>query len=197
VTTTRAVLFDLGGVLLPFDQERRVRAIAERTGAEPGAVRAFMASDIHHRLDRGEADQHGLAAAFSGLAGRDVAPSEARELILSVFEAPNARLWALAKGLRDRFIVGGFSDNPAFVQGVFPAGAWLDPMFWSSELQLTKRSPEAYAVVQAQLGLTPETILFIDDTLANVEQARRMGWEAIGFVSNDKLFAELAAREIL
>ena len=193
----RAVLFDLGGVLLPFDQERRVSAIAERTGLEPGAVRAFMASDIHRRLDSGEADQGDLAAAFSALAGRDVAPEEACELILSVFEAPNAKLWALAEDLRARFIVGGFSDNPAFVRDVFPTDARLDPMFWSSELGLTKRSPEAYSAVQTHLNLPPEAILFVDDTLANVEQARRMGWDAIAFVSNDQLIAELAAREIL
>jgi HAD superfamily hydrolase (TIGR01509 family) len=196
VTRTRAILFDLGGVLLRFDRERRVRAIIQRTGAAPRAVRAFMASDIHHRLDSGEADERDLAAALAALAGRVIAPDEACDLILSVFEAPNAALWALAERLRERFIVGGFSDNPAFVRRVFPAWADLDPMFWSSELGLTKPSPEAFAAVQARLGLPPAAILFIDDTLANIEQARRMGWDGVVFASNDQLAAELAARGI-
>lgn len=191
-----AILFDLGGVLLPFDRERRVRAIAGRTGAAPEAVRAFIAGDLHRRLDSGEADEHDLAAALSALAGRAIAPDEACELILSVFEPPNVALWALAASLRDRFIVGGFSDNPAFVRRVFPADADLDPMFWSSELGLTKPSPEAFAAVQARLGLPPAAILFIDDSLANIEQARRMGWDGVVFASNHQLAAELAARGI-
>jgi len=191
-----AILFDLGGVLLPFDRERRVRAIAQSTGVTAEAVRAFMAGDIHHRLDLGQADEHDLAAAFSVLVGRAVSPDEACALILSVFEPPNAEVWTLAENLRDRFVVGGFSDNPAFVRRVFPAGANLDPMFWSSELGLAKPSPEAFAAVQARLGLPPEAILFIDDTLANIEQARRMGWDAIVFVSNAGLIAELAVRGI-
>ena len=191
-----AILFDLGGVLLPFDRERRVRAIVRSTGATAEAVRAFMAGDIHRRLDRGEANEHDLAAALSDLAGRDIEQDEACELILSVFEAPNAELWARARTLRDRLIVGGFSDNPAFVRRVFPPGADLDPMFWSSELGLTKPSPEAFAAVQARLELPPEAMLFVDDTLANIEQARRMGWDGIVFASNDQLAAELAVRGI-
>jgi FMN phosphatase YigB (HAD superfamily) len=126
-----------------------------------------------------------------------VAPDEARDLVLSVFEAPNAALWALAGALRERLVVGGFSDNPSFVRGVFPPGARLDPMFWSCELRLTKPSPAAFAAVQARLALPAEAILFIDDSLANIDQARRMGWEAIAFVSNDQLIADLRARGIL
>ena len=38
----RAILFDLGGVLLPFDRERRVRVIAERTG-KPANIEAARA----------------------------------------------------------------------------------------------------------------------------------------------------------
>ena len=190
----RAILFDLGGVLLPFDRDRRIAAIVRQLGVGPAAARAFMAAAIHGRLDRGEADEADLAEAFSDLAGRPVASREAQDLMLSVFEAPNAALWALVEDLRHRLTVGGFSDNPAWVCRVFPPGAVLDPIIWSSELGLTKASPAAFAAVQARLGLPPDSILFVDDTLANIEQARRMGWDGIVFVSNDQLAAELSAR---
>ncbi|HEX4182386.1 MAG TPA: HAD-IA family hydrolase, partial [Caulobacteraceae bacterium] len=137
-----------------------------------------------------------LAAGLSQLTGRTVEADAACELILSVFETPNAELWDLAGRLRARFTVGGFSDNPAFVRRAFPVGAVLDPLFLSCELGLTKPSPEAFEAVQARLGLPPEAILFIDDTLANIEQARRMGWDGIVFVSNEQLLAELATRGI-
>jgi glucose-1-phosphatase len=194
VAKPRAVLFDLGNVLLPFDRERRVAVIAERTGKDPEAVRTFMASDLHHRLDSGEADEFDLAAALSEFAGAHIGPVEAIDLICSVFEPPNEALWDLVEALREDVTVGGFSDNPGFVRQVFPPGAVLDPMFFSSEIKACKPSPEAFAAVEAGLGLEPEHILFIDDMHANVDPARRRGWDAILFTSNHQLLADLAAR---
>jgi FMN phosphatase YigB (HAD superfamily) len=185
VAAPRAVLFDLGGVLLPF---------VERTGKDPDAVRVFMASDLHHRLDSGEADEVDLAAALSDFAGAHIGPVEAIDLVCSVFEPPNETLWDLVEALREDLIVGGFSDNPGFVRQVFPPNAFLDPMFFSAEIRACKPSPEAFAAVEAGLGLPPGDILFIDDTAANVDAARARGWDAIHFTANLQLMADLAAR---
>ena len=193
-SSPRAVLFDLGGVLLPFDPERRIAAIVARTGATPDAARAFMASDLPRRLDAGEADALDLAEAYRAAFGVDIGPAEATDLALSVFETPNHELWALAASLRARAVVGGFSDNPAFVERVFPPAAILDPMFFSSRIGACKPSPEAFAAVEAALGLASAEILFIDDTAANVDAALARGWEAIHYLSNAQLVADLAAR---
>jgi len=190
----RAVLFDLGGVLLPFDPERRIAAIVARTGAAPETARTFMASDLPRRLDMGEADEFDLAAAYNAAFGATLGSVEAMGLTLSVFETPNHDLWTLAAVLRARFVVGGFSDNPAFVERVFPPGAILDPMFFSSRIRACKPSPEAFAAVEAGLGMAPADILFIDDSVANVEAALARGWDAIRYLSNRQLIADLAAR---
>jgi FMN phosphatase YigB (HAD superfamily) len=192
--TTRAVLFDLGGVLLPFDRERRVAAISARTGASPDAVRAFMALDLHHRLDTGEASEFDLAEEFSAFFGVRVSPVEASDLVASVFEAPNEALWELAGLLRSRVVVGGFSDNPNLVLQAFPPGGFLDPLFLSGEIRACKPSAEAFAAVEAGLRMAPRQILFIDDTPANVAAALERGWDAILFTSNAALIADLAAR---
>lgn len=190
----QVVLFDLGGVLLPFDQERRIAALVRRFGCAAETARAFMADAIHWRLSLGEADEVDLADAFTGAFGGRVAPAEATELVLSVFETPNHALWDLVAHLRLRAQVGGFSDNPRFVDRLFPAGAFLAPMFFSSDLHLFKPSPEAFAAVEAALGLPPQAILFIDDMLANVDGALARGWDAIHFTNNAPLTADLAAR---
>jgi len=189
-----AVLFDLGGVLLPFDREQRIATLVERFACTTEAARTFMASDIHQRLDTGEANEFDLAAAFSAYFGRHVSPVAATDLVLSVFETPNYELWDLADALRERAVVGGFSDNPAFVDAVFPMTAFLDPMFFSSRIGACKPSPEAFAAVEAGLAMAPAEILFIDDTAANVEAALARGWDAIRYTSNDQLVAELAER---
>ncbi len=190
----KVILFDLGGVLLPFDQERRIAALVGRFGCAAETARAFMADAIHWRLSLGEASEADLADAFTAAFGRPVAPAEATELTLSVFDAPNHALWDLVIRLRERVAVGGFSDNPRFVDQLFPAGAFLEPMLFSSDLNLFKPSAEAFAAVEAALGLPPQSILFIDDTLTNVEAARSRGWDAIHFTSNAALMAELKTR---
>jgi FMN phosphatase YigB (HAD superfamily) len=197
VVAAEIILFDLGGVLLPFDRERRVRAMVDALGITPDAARAFVASDIHVRLDVGQASEAEAAAALSEVAGRIVTPAETRAFILSVFEPPNLALWDLVATLREEIPVGGFSDNPAFVIELFPPGAVLNPMFWSSELGLSKSGPEAFVAVTDRLGIDPDAILFIDDSAANVDRALAEGWDAIQFVANDPLIAALSERDLL
>jgi HAD superfamily hydrolase (TIGR01509 family) len=194
MAATEIILFDLGGVLLPFDPERRVRAMAQALRIAPETARAFMASDVHARLDVGEATESEAATALSEVAGRAVTPAETRALILSVFEPPNLALWNVVAALRKHIAVGGLSDNPAFVGELFPPGAVLRPMFLSAELGLSKSGPEAFAAVTKRLGCRPDAILFVDDSAGNVARARAAGWEAIQFVSNDQLIEELSGR---
>jgi len=188
------VLFDLGGVLLPFDRQRRVAAIVSQLGVDADDVRELFDGPLPHRMDLGQADEGDFAAAFAEMAGRPITPATARALLLSVFEPPNEELWGIAAQLRRAVIVGGFSDNPAWVTSVFPDGAVLDPMIFSSEIGAVKPSDAAFAAAEARLGLGGDAVLFIDDGPENVAAARRRDWDAIRFTDNASLIAELAAR---
>ena len=194
MTVPAAILFDLGGVLLPFDRERRVAAIVAQLNVEADEVRELFDGPLPLRMDLGEADETDFAAAFADMAGRPIAPATARALILSVFEAPNAELWRIAAELRQAAVVGGFSDNPAFVAEVFPDGGVLDPMIFSSDVGAMKPSDAAFAAAEARLGMGGDQVMFVDDGPANVQAARRRGWDAILFTSNAALVADLAAR---
>ena len=197
MTAPAAVLFDLGGVLLPFDRERRVAAIVAQLGVEADDVRELFDGPLPRLMDLGKADETDFAAAFADIAGRPIAPATARALILSVFEAPNAELWRIVAELRRSVIVGGFSDNPAFVAELFPDGAVLDPMIFSSQIGAMKPSDAAFAAAEARLGMGGDRVLFIDDGPANLQAARRRGWDAIQFTTNATLVAGLAARGLV
>jgi FMN phosphatase YigB (HAD superfamily) len=194
VSAAEVVLFDLGGVLLPFDRERRVRTLSRALKVTHDEARAFMLLELHGRLDLGLADNAELTRAISSLAGWPTPEAAAVALILSVFEPPNLALWEYAAALKSRVRVGGFSDNPVFVREMFPDGHGLDPMFWSAEIGMTKQDARAYAAVEAQLGVNPERILLVDDSISNVALARDIGWDAIHFRANGQLMSELAER---
>jgi len=188
------VLFDLGGVLLPFDRERRTAAMVEALGITAEAARALMACGIAERMDRGDADETHLADLMALAAGRSVAAEEARRLLLSVFEPPPPALWALAAALRRRTTVGALSDNPRCVLEVFPREDAFDHVFLSCELGLAKPAAGVFREVARRLGCAPAEILFVDDNPANVAAARAAGWDAVVFTGEAQLVAELAAR---
>jgi FMN phosphatase YigB (HAD superfamily) len=191
MTPPAAILFDLGGVLLPFDQQRRVRAVSQALAIDEAAARKALCPDLFAAAELGEADESDFAVVVSEAAGRAARPGDARGRLCSV--RPNAELWALAR-LQSRTVVGGFSDNPAMVGELFPAGANLEPMFWSAELGATKASDAAFAAVEARLDAPPGDILLIDDAAANVERARRRGWDAVQFTDMAALIADFAQR---
>ena len=197
MSALRAVLFDLGGVLLPFDRERRVAAIVRQLDVDADDVRELFDGPLPRRMDLGEADEADFAAAFADMSGRPITPATARALILSVFGAPNTELWDVVARLRRKLVVGGFSDNPAFVAEVFPDGAVLEPMIFSSQIAAMKPSDAAFAAAEARLGFGGGAVLFIDDASANVDAARRRGWDAILFSATGQVAEALELRGLL
>ena len=67
-------------------------------------------------------------------------------------------------------------------------------MIFSSEIAAAKPSEAAFAAAEARVGTRGADILFVDDSPANVEAARRRGWDAILYRSNAELTAELGRR---
>ena len=70
------------------------------------------------------------------------------------------------------------------------------PLF-SATTRVTKPSPSAYATALAVLGATPADVLFVDDSEANVDGARRVGITTIHFTSAQALHSELARAGLL
>jgi hypothetical protein len=112
---TRVVIFDLGGVLLPFNRQRRVGAMVTALGLTSADVVRFLTSGVTEELDRGECDLEASAARMSAYAKRPVTAAEAKQLWLSVFEEPNIELWNAVAQLRGYARTYALSDNPVFV----------------------------------------------------------------------------------
>lgn len=63
--------------------------------------------------------------------------------------------------------------------------------------QLAKPGEEIYRLAERRFGHAPGAMLFADDSLPNVETARRLGWHGHHFTSAASLRAELAERGVL
>lgn len=73
----------------------------------------------------------------------------------------------------------------------------LDDIVISGDVGMIKPEPEIFEHMLERIGLPASTCLFIDDALANVEQARRMGIVTIHFHSPEQLETELHALDVL
>lgn len=62
----------------------------------------------------------------------------------------------------------------------------------SGEVGVVKPDPEIYRLHEDRFALTPGETLFIDDSAANIEAARRHGWHGIVFTSAGQLRDELS-----
>jgi 2-haloacid dehalogenase len=73
----------------------------------------------------------------------------------------------------------------------------LDDMVISGEVGHVKPHPEIFQIMLDRIGRPAHECLFIDDALANVEQAQAMGFATIHFESPDQLRLRLLELKIL
>lgn len=73
----------------------------------------------------------------------------------------------------------------------------FDDIVISGEVGLIKPEPEIFELMLKKIGRPANQCLFIDDALANIEQARRMGFAVIHFQSSEQLAEELQSLKLL
>ena len=68
---------------------------------------------------------------------------------------------------------------------------YMDGGILSYREKLIKPAEEIYRLLCTRYGLNPEECVFLDDTLRNVETAKRLGWQGIHFTTREQALEEL------
>lgn len=203
----KAVFFDMGGVLLPLDVNRCIKAYKEIAGFE----------DIDKYLD--PCHQHGLYLDIE--AGRmdletffheclsHCAPGTTRETILrcqkEFFGTPQPDDVALVKELSQTYEVYMLSNNnalsmmlhvPNFEQAGLPLYKSFKKLFFSHELKMLKPFPEIYLTAIRESGHPADECLFIDDSQRNVDGALATGMHAVLYTPGKESLRELVTRTL-
>ena len=72
----------------------------------------------------------------------------------------------------------------------------LDDMVISGMVGYVKPEPEIYEILLEKVKRSAQECLFIDDSLPNIEQAQKMGFETIHFESPEQLASELRSMNL-
>lgn len=184
--TPRAVLWDVGNVIVDWSPRR----LYEKIFKEPAACDRFLSSVCtmtwHLETDRGlapEANTRRLVERFPEHESAIRAWWDRwDEMFNGAIPQTEAAMEALAlAGVPQFGLTNMWTGTWPFVQSLSPAFRHLRDTVVSAEEGLIKPDPAIYAVALARTGLEAEDLLFVDDSAANIEAARALGFHVHRF----------------
>jgi len=193
----RAVVFDLGGVLLDWNPRYLYRKLF---GGDDAAMERFLAEvctmEWHHAHDLGvppERNVTALAQQHPDQADLIWAWSRrSEEMIRGPIDGSVRLLEELtARGVPCYGLTNMERETYPLRQQRFPFLSWFDGTVVSGFEGVAKPDPAIFELLLDRFDLDPATTLFIDDSPVNVEAARRVGIQAVEFESPERLRCRL------
>lgn len=198
----RALVFDLGNVVIDVDFARVLAAFAPHSRLPAQQLRAFGLDDAYRRHETGHLAED---AYFAHL--RERFALECDEALIragwnAIFVAPIHETVRLIDRVRGRLPCYALSNtNPAHLAEMQRAFGELlarfERVFVSHEIGYRKPHPQAFGHVVQAIDAMPGEMLFFDDLPENVEAARACGLQAALVESPADIERELAARRLL
>ena len=194
----RAVLFDLGGVVVGSPLE----AIAAYEAAQ-GIVAGFInrvvvangAGGAWSRLERGELTLDGFFPAFDAECASAGCAISARDLMTRVAEVtmPRPAMLEAIRRIRARGLAAGAITNNWITEdaGTGVLRPHFDVFFESAAVGVRKPDPRIFEMACTQLGIAAREAVFLDDIGMNLKAARALGMATIKVAEPDAALAEL------
>jgi len=197
----KTIIFDLGGVLVPFDFKRayaKMELLCPYSAAEiPARLRS---TDLVPRYETGQISTQAFIEQLTALLELRVTPDEFRELWSSIFMqstlVPESLLTGLKRNHRMLLLSNTNELHFSVVQANYQVVGHFDAFVLSHEVGAAKPSARIYEAALAQARCSPGECFFTDDLLPFVEGAQRAGIDAVQFKTVAQLEADLAVRGI-
>ena len=199
------VVFDLGAVLVAWEPSRLMQAHFPERAPTAEAAGALARTFFHHAdwldFDCGirSVDEvvertavrlslpHGRVHALVAPLGEHLAPiAENIALLATLRERRDAH-----GDLRLFFLSNMPTPYARALERRLAFFAWFDGGIFSGDVKLIKPHSEIYEMLAWRHGLEPRETLFVDDSAANVEAARALGWRAIHCTDPNALTAQI------
>jgi putative hydrolase of the HAD superfamily len=196
----KAIIFDLGKVLIPFDFNLGYQAL-ERLCPHPipEIRRLIAASGLVERLEKGLIEPPDFVTRLS------------QELDLRVDYDGFCRIWSciftgqlipdrVLESLAARYRLLLLSNTNAIhfemIRRNYTLVRHFHDLVLSFEIHAMKPEPEIFRVAIERAGCRPHECFYTDDIASFVEAARREGIDAVQFHSPEQIEREMAARGI-
>ena len=202
MTQIKAVLFDVGNVLITWDRENLFRKVIADDARRAYFLDTVVPMDWHMNHDAGVtfaenrkgplerfpdfADEiHAFDTRYDEMLGEPIAET------LSVVEELNA------KGVPLYALTNMPQEKAQMVFSKIPVWPYIRDAVISGDEKRVKPEPEIYHLALERMGLTAPEVFFTDDSVANIETAKRLGFVTHLFDRPDTLRPALVAAGVL
>jgi putative hydrolase of the HAD superfamily len=198
----RALLFDLGGVVIEIDPDRMLQHWLPHSRLDLSAMRERLyADEAFRRHERGQLETAGYmahlaerfeidAAAEHIVAGWNAILVDTIESTLDLIDDLRLHLPCFAFSNTSPVHRASWSTRFPRLEQTF------EHLFLSFELGLRKPERVAYEAVARAIGVPASSILFFDDLAENVEGARAAGMQAVQVSTPEDVATAIAGLDL-
>lgn len=179
----KAVVFDLGNVLLDFDYGKTIARIRDHCGGISDAelLQTVAGAELFQQFEGGLIDPNEFFAEIQKRANYSGTFEEFAEYFGDIFtEAPAMLAWNEHLKANDipRYILSNTNDlSIRFIRKRFPFFNQFDGYVLSHEHRVMKPATRIYEIVEEMAGLKGADLFYIDDREENVRAASARGWQ--------------------
>ena len=199
MVNTEAFIFDFFGVMASFDNDIVYARLAKHCRNQAEAFKNINGFESRREVITGQltlpqiydglVEAHGLSLDYAGFECAWLEP----------YSTPIPGMAELVKALTPNHKVLLLSNVDRYywdaIRTAHPESECFDALLLSCDLGMAKPDREIFLHASAVAGAAPSRCFFIDDTLANVEAARTLGFEAHWFKGVPGLLNELKQRK--
>lgn len=197
----RALLFDMGNVLIYFSHERMYRQLGELVGRDGAEVeRLLHESGLFDGYESGRVTTDELRIELGRLVGRQIDAAALDRAASDIFwlnESMEPVIDRLAtNGLPLVLVSNTCETHFRWVSSRYRVLRHFTRRVLSFEVGGCKPNPSIFEAAARAAGVLPSECFFTDDTPVHVEAARRLGFDAVVYRDTPQIIAELQKRGI-
>lgn len=182
---TKAIIFDMGGVLVDLNLGRCIEEFKKIGFDDVGQyLNRYHQLGLFGMLEGGELDEEGFYRELAPHCRPGTTDEEMKYAFVSALDGMDPRKPDLLGRLSKKYKLYVLSNNNPLTVGDFhrmlaeaghPMEELFEDTFYSFQLKLQKPSPEIFQYVLEHIDFEPEEMLFVDDSITNLEAAQKFG----------------------
>ena len=192
------VIFDIGNVLVEFSWRKHYELMGFDEAMIERLAKATVRNPAWNEYDRGVLSEEETIQGFvdSDPEIEDDIRRALKNIRTMINRCDYAILWIQdlkKKGYRCLYLSNFSHKAETECADALDFIPYMDGGILSYRDKVIKPQPEIYDLLIERYQLVPEECVFLDDTLSNVEAARRAGMHAIHFKNREQALEELKA----
>jgi glucose-1-phosphatase len=196
----KAVIFDLGKVLVQFDFQRAYQALERVCGCQaPEMQRRIAASGLAEKLETGRIEPRPFVSGLCEIIGAEIAYDDFCGMFNSIFAetlVPETMLEGLAARYKLLLLSNTNAIHFEMLEAAYPLLRHFHHRILSYRVNAMKPQPEIYHRAIELAGCRPEECFYTDDIPEFIAAAKEQGIDAVRFESAAQLESELERRGI-